>query len=83
MRRRARLGWFLEQIKGPRNSEIELPHLETIRNAFNDAGVPPYSIIRAIEDIVDMAGMRGLRRRPRRQALRVEQLDEELFRDMA
>jgi hypothetical protein len=83
VRRRARLGWFLEQIKGPRNSEIESPHLETIRNAFDDAGVPPYSTIRAVEDIVDMAGMRGLRRRLRRQMLPAEQLDEELFRDMA
>lgn len=83
VRRRARLGWFLDQVKGPRNDEVEPAHLETIRNAFDSSGMPPYSIIKAVEDIVDMAGMRGLRRRPRRRTQPHEHRDEGLLQDIA
>jgi hypothetical protein len=82
-RRRARLGWFLEEVKGPHNAEVEPSHLEAIRNAFDSAGIPPYSIIKGVEDIVDMGGMRGLRRRPRRQILPDEEPDDGLFQDVA
>jgi hypothetical protein len=68
VRRRARLGWFLNEVKGPHNDEIEPPQLDSIVEAFDAAGMPSYQNIKAIEDIVDMVGVRGLRRRrcPRR-----------------
>ena len=61
VRRRGRLGWFLDDVMGPCNAEIESRHLQAIDNAFGAVGVPRYSIIEAIEDIIEMAGPKGLR----------------------
>jgi hypothetical protein len=83
VRRRGRLGWFLGDVKGPRNSEIDPPHLDAIKTAFDDAGMPSCSVIRAVEDIVELAGARRLRRRPRRQVQPPEQPDDGLVLDAA
>jgi hypothetical protein len=83
MRRRGRLGWFLDEIKGPRNTDIEQPHLDLIVEAFDAAGTPPYQQIKAVEDIVDMAGVRGLRRRPRRGAPQLDEVDAGILQGVA
>jgi hypothetical protein len=61
--RHGRFGWFLEDVKGPRNSEIEPGQFEAIRQSYAAAGVPLCSTIKLIEDIYGMAGERRLRRR--------------------
>lgn len=66
VRRRGRLGWFVDEVRGPRNAEIEALQLQTIIDAFAAVGVAPVSAIRAIEEIVDMDGMTGFRRQRRR-----------------
>jgi hypothetical protein len=83
VRRRARLGWFLDEVKGPRNADVEAPHLNSIAEAFESAGMPSYQRIRAIEDIVDMAGVRGLQRRRHRRAPQPVELDDGLLLDVA
>ncbi len=77
----SRLGWFLNEVNGPRNAEIEPPHLETIRNAFDDAGMPPRSIIEAVERIVSWSG--ALPRRQRHRSRRNGQPGDGLLQDLA
>jgi hypothetical protein len=48
VRRYGRLGWFLEDAKGPRNADIEPEQLAKIRAAFSEAGISPYEFITAI-----------------------------------
>jgi hypothetical protein len=83
VRRRGRLGWFLDEAKGPRNAEIELPRWEPIVKAFGSIGIPPYLFIKAVEDIVDIAGVRGLRRRRRVRIAHDEESDDDVFLDVA
>jgi len=45
VRRHGRLGWFLDQVKGPQNVDIELKQLAEIRSAFNEVGIPPDGVI--------------------------------------
>jgi hypothetical protein len=52
-RRHGRLGWFLDEVKGPRNVEIEPDQLEVITAAFADVGVPSSQVVHAIENIID------------------------------
>ena len=51
-RRHGRLGWFLDEVKGPRNSEVEANQLEMIAAAFVEAGVPSSRVVQAIENII-------------------------------
>jgi hypothetical protein len=39
--RHGRLGWFLDQVRGPQNAWIDPPQLTRIRSAFCQAGLPP------------------------------------------
>jgi pimeloyl-ACP methyl ester carboxylesterase len=48
-----RHGWFLDEVKGPRNVEIEPDQLEVITAAFADVGVPSSQVVHAIENIID------------------------------
>jgi hypothetical protein len=48
VRRYGRLGWFLEDAKGPRNADIEPEQLAKIRATFSAAGIPPDRVITAI-----------------------------------
>jgi hypothetical protein len=52
-RRHGRLGWFLDEVKGPRNVEIEPDQLEAIAAAFAHVGVPSSQVACAIENIID------------------------------
>jgi hypothetical protein len=52
LNRHGRLGWLLDEVKGPRNSEIEPQQLALIRTAFADVGVPSSKVVRAIENII-------------------------------
>jgi hypothetical protein len=52
LNRHGRLGWFLDEVKGPRNVEIEPQQLALIRTAFADVGVPSSQVVRAIENII-------------------------------
>lgn len=53
VRKYGRLGWFLEQVKGPRNVDIEPKRLADIRSAFSEVGIPPFSVISTIHMIVN------------------------------
>jgi hypothetical protein len=44
-----RLGWFLDQVKGPRNSDIEPGRLEPIHAAFAKVGIPLSRIVHSIQ----------------------------------
>ena len=52
-----RLGWFLEQVKGPRNVDIEPKRLAGIRSAFSEVGIPPFSVISTIHCMILNANM--------------------------
>lgn len=52
VRRHGRLGWFLDQVKGPRNSDVEPKQLAVIRSAFSEVGVPPDRVIVSIVGMV-------------------------------
>jgi hypothetical protein len=60
--RHGRLGWLLDQVKGPRNSEVEPKQLALIATAFADVGVPSSQVVHAIESIVyvDSCALRPL-----------------------
>jgi hypothetical protein len=47
-----RMGWFLQQTKGPKNVDIDPGRLAQIHAAFATAGIPPSSMIDAIKAIV-------------------------------
>ena len=51
--RRGRLGWFLDNVKGPRNAEIDNHGLEIIFQSFAEASIPQASMIQAIEQLHD------------------------------
>ena len=50
--RHGRMGWFLNQTKGPRNAAIEPDQLAQIHAAFADAGIPEAAIIDPIKSII-------------------------------
>lgn len=50
--RHGRLGWLLDEVKGPRNVEIEPERSALIRTAFAEVGVPSSQVVRAIENII-------------------------------
>jgi hypothetical protein len=47
-----RLGWQLNQIKGPKNVDIETSHLSRHQSAFLEAGIPTSPDVAAIKDLV-------------------------------
>ena len=48
VRRCGRLGWFLDDVKGPRNAEIDTLNLEIIYQSFAEAKVPQVSMIETV-----------------------------------
>jgi hypothetical protein len=50
--RHGRLGWFLDEVKGPRNIALESEQLQVIGAAFAGVGVPQRRVISAIESII-------------------------------
>ena len=52
VRRYGRLGWYLEQVKGPRNADIEPMLFHHICSTFSEIGMPPYSVIDAINNMI-------------------------------
>ncbi len=61
VRRRGRLGWFLDEIKGPRNREPSSPHLRQIMDTFAATGVPGAAAAEVIEEICSAADDRRRR----------------------
>ena len=55
VQRHGRLGWFLNEVRGPRNADIEPTKLELIYAAFANAGVAQPPLIAGIEAIFDGA----------------------------
>jgi hypothetical protein len=51
-RRHGRLGWFLDEVKGPRNSDLDQDQVEVIATAFARVGVPRNGIASTIENII-------------------------------
>jgi hypothetical protein len=52
VRRHGRLGWFLDEVKGPRNADLDQDHVEVIAAAFACVGVPRNSVASTIENIM-------------------------------
>jgi hypothetical protein len=50
--RHGRLGWFLDEVKGPRNVDIDLEQRGIIDAAFAIVGVPRCRVVSAIENII-------------------------------
>ena len=50
--RHGRLGWLLDEVKGPRNSEVKPQQFALIGTAFADVGVPSRHVVSAIENII-------------------------------
>jgi hypothetical protein len=50
--RHGRLGWLLDEVKGPRNSEVDRQQFALIATAFADVGVPSSQVVHAIENII-------------------------------
>jgi hypothetical protein len=47
-----RLGWLLNQVKGPKNVDIEPRYLSCHQNTFLDVGIPNCPDVAAIKDLV-------------------------------
>jgi hypothetical protein len=50
--RHGRMGWFLNQAKGPKNVDIDPDQLAEIHAAFADAGIPEAAIFDPIKSII-------------------------------
>ena len=72
VRKYGRLGWFLDQVKGPRNADIEPERLAIIGSAFNEAGIPSYVNIEPIHRMIQMAGTYDRHQRTIEQERRVQ-----------
>ncbi len=57
--RYGRLGWFLQQTKGPQNVTIEINQLLQIHNSFASVGIHTLSMIEAIKNINHIHKWRG------------------------
>jgi len=57
--RHGRLGWFLDQVKGPRNIDVEPDLLQVIGAAFAGVGVPESGVVAAIEAIIFESSFSG------------------------
>jgi hypothetical protein len=47
-----RLGWVLDQVKGPRNTDLKPTQLEAVHTAFADAGIPSSRILHPIQTLL-------------------------------
>jgi hypothetical protein len=47
-----RMGWLLNQIRGPDNTDIERSYLVDYQTAFLKAGIPDYPDVAAIRDLI-------------------------------
>lgn len=54
LQRHGRLGWFLEDVKGRGNTEIERPISEVIERAFAERGIPRAFIAHALEEVLQL-----------------------------
>lgn len=55
LRRRGRLGWFIHEVKGPRNREPLPPAMAAILAAFAGSGIPQDAVAELISDIAGFA----------------------------
>jgi hypothetical protein len=53
VQRHGRLGWFVDDVKAPRNAELEPEALKAINLAFAEAGVLSSIVIGALENITE------------------------------
>ncbi|MCS3731372.1 hypothetical protein [Bradyrhizobium betae] len=81
--RSGRLGWFLDEVKGPENTDIERSELDKIQNAFEAAGMPSESVIQSIAQIVASDDLSIIPRRRRRRARAAPPPDEVMLPDLA
>ena len=50
--RQWRLGWFLQQVKGPRNIDLAPDHLAETYAVFADAGILNFAVLEAIKNMI-------------------------------
>jgi len=79
--RHGRLGWALEDAKGPENADLPAARLEEIHRAFAAAGMPRDSALAAIECTGHVLELRQHHRRERRrrrnEAVELQEMYEE------
>jgi hypothetical protein len=76
--RHGRLGWALEEAKGPENADLPAARLEEICRAFAAAGIPKESAIEALEQAASRRWLRQHEaRRRRRDAADLEEIIEQ------
>jgi hypothetical protein len=51
VRRHGRLGWFLDETKGPRNADLEPGPLEIVAATFAEIGIQKSCVIAGIENL--------------------------------
>jgi len=52
VRRHGRLGWFLDETKGPRNADLELGPLAIVAATFAEIGIQTSRVIFGIESLI-------------------------------
>jgi hypothetical protein len=52
VRRYGRLGWFLAEVSGPQNANVDPQQVEQIRSAFSEVDIPPFETIAAISSMI-------------------------------
>jgi len=70
--RHGRLGWALEDAKGPENAELPHARLEEIHRAFAAVGIPTESAIEALENAARAPERRERHRQARRRRREAE-----------
>jgi hypothetical protein len=55
-----RLGWLLDEVKGPVNSDLPPDRLAEIESAFSSFGIPPSSAIAAIKRVANAVTQKDL-----------------------
>jgi hypothetical protein len=57
VRRHGRLGWFLDQVKGPQNADVEPKQLAKIHSAFSEVGIQLSFVISTIHGMIQEVTM--------------------------
>jgi hypothetical protein len=80
LRRHGRVGWAVDDVKGPENAELSSARRQEIFDAFAAAGIPKDSAVRVLKRAANLADRRR-RRVPLRQAQDEEEMPDEIYEE--
>ena len=78
--RHGRLGWTLDDAKGPENAELPPARLEEIHRAFATVGIPVYSTVKALEHAASLLWLQEHRQYRRHR--RTDEEHEEMYENL-